>query len=151
MSDKDNAALVTFGLGGDTVHLKGGGTITGYGSPEKPHAGNDVPDGTLALDKLPALAKDEGVRLAIGGPLVKVDLDPGTVDKLGKASSPMADFMMNDPGNGFGNILRLHNSQVNSKYCALDHVATDIYIGLWRDIGAIVGQMQGGKFQAGAA
>lgn len=150
--------LVTFGRGGDCVHYgsvktKTGSsksTCTGYGTPERPHAADnakrEIPDGTPALDKRPAIDTPAGFSYAIKGPMVDVDLEPGTCSRLGKMeNSIVADAVTRDPGNAFGQLINLHrSSQGRQKYGPLDEVAIDIYMARWKELGARTGHYENG-------
>lgn len=81
------AKLVTFGKGGDTVYIGANHTISGYGNPERPHAADsqkdtlEIPDGTFAIDKRPAVETEEGFAWVFKGPMINVDLVESETDK----------------------------------------------------------------------
>ena len=117
------AKLVKSGRGCDTVYLGKGHTISGYGSPERPHAGETgkangnliIPDGTPAIDVRAAVETDDGYRWVFKGPMVDVDLPDGGCSGYSKA-----------PG-------------------AMDYVSTREYVEGWRQHGARIGHYSGGR------
>jgi hypothetical protein len=139
------AKLVKFGNGGDTIYYSKGSTCSGYGTPERPHAaeGKDIPDGTPCIDMREPCARSAGIKLSISGPMVNVDLAPGQVSRAGKITGIFAHAVTSEPGNQFGQLINLHNSlEGKAEYGALDDVAIDIYLALWRAVGARIGNYQ---------
>jgi hypothetical protein len=151
------AALVTFGKGGDTVyftsvrnpHGKSQTSRSGYGSPENPHAADleehdDIPDGTPCIDKVPAIDHGDGVRMALKGPMVDVDLEPGALNECPAPSAWMIEALQ-------GSFKTLALGQAFAKatkaeYGPLDSVDVRTYIELWREAGARIGSVQNQRF-----
>ena len=147
MSKKtDNPKLITFGKGGDTVHYSNS-TLTGYGSPEHPHAADnkrgDIPDGCPVINKIPAIDNGGGFELSIHGPMVNVDLPDNKTDK---APEPCHWFESAVSGNQFGVLLKLQKvSKIKKeKYGPLDSVSIPVFIELWKNAGAIIGHFHNG-------
>lgn len=151
--EERTAKLVTFGRGGDTVEYSRWEHGSGYGSPENPHAADptshEIPDGCPVIDMRPAVDAGPGVAMAISGPMVNVDLEPGEVDALCDTTpNLMAATMKAEPGNAFGALLvnqEFARAQ-GRKYGPLDSVDLETYISLWREAGARIGTVQGGEF-----
>jgi hypothetical protein len=150
--NQDTATFVKFGLGGDTVYC-GSSTINGYGKPDNPHAAVNkddrvIPDGTPCLDMREPCNRAEGIHLSISGPMVNPNLEPGQVSRLGKVTGTFADAVQNDPGNQFGQVIALHNAQQRAPnpthYGSMDEVAVDIYMALWKQVGARTGHYENG-------
>jgi hypothetical protein len=140
--------LVTFGRSGDTAYCTrdkwGKSTITGYGRPDRPHAGESnathpIEDGTPALDLLPAIETAAGFKWAFCGPMVDVDLPDGQVEKCPEPS-PM--FAAAVSGNQFGTLLAVHATTKDQKAGALDSVCIREYIEGWTARGARLGPVQ---------
>ena len=144
------AKLVTFGVGGDGVELGKGSHISGYGNPDRPHASAPsdtlmIPDGCPAIDMRPAVESGDGVKLAISGPMVNVDLADDDVDRCPEPSALMGVAMA---GNAYGTMLAVQKvSRLADpvKPGPLDKVSVKVYIGLWRDAGARIGHYMGGS------
>lgn len=149
---KHIAKLVTFGKGGDTVYYGAGCTGQGYGSPERPHAAEvrdtkEFPDGTPAIDKRAAVDTDAGLKLALHGPMVNVDLQLGDVDRCPCLEESIVGQAMLAAGNGYTPLVagQMLARKVNATYGPLDSVDTETYIRLWRGVGARIGQYRNGK------
>jgi hypothetical protein len=117
------ALLVTFGRGGDTVYCSDR-YISGYGSPENPHAaapneGKIFPDGTPAIDVCKAVETNIGFRYAISGPLLDVNLHDGEINECP------------DPSPIFASAVKLIGP--------LDSVGIVDYIRGWKEHGARIG------------
>ncbi len=144
--------LVTFGRGGDTAYCAkdewGSSTISGYGRPDRPHAGEStkerpIDDGTPVLDLLPALETKEGYRWAVMGPMVNVNLPDGEIDRCPQPSSIFRNAVA---GNAFGTLLATHAATATKqKAGALDCVSVSEYIAEWVKLGARKGVYQDGK------
>lgn len=144
--------LVTFGRGGDTCYCGKGSTISGYGSPDRPHAGDatrhDIPDGTPALDLHPALESDEGIRWAICGPMVNVDLADDEIDRCPDPSEIFASAMVeaSRDGNPYAGMLATHQvTKRRQRAGSLDSVSRSEYIAGWLERGARLGRYEGGR------
>lgn len=145
--------LVTFGKGGDQVYYSRSCHSSGYGSPERPHAadfgaGPFPPDGCPVIDKCPAVDAGKGTSLAIRGPMVDVDLEPGQVDRLQDLSGNlMVHAMASEPGNQYGRLalMQMAARQTRQEYGPLDHVDIATYVRLWRVAGARIGHYQFGR------
>lgn len=146
------AKFVEFSLGGDTVHYGDGCTGSGYGSPERPHAADprthEIPDGTLVLDKRPALGTAAGKHWVFKGPMVNVDLEEGEVDRLPEGGI-IAQAMMGDRSNQFGQMLRAQKAhkEKTSQPGPLDYVSVSEYVAGWVAKGAIVGTYENGNIK----
>lgn len=144
--------LVTFGGGGDTAYCAkdewGSSTISGYGRPDRPHAGEStksrpIADGTPALDLLPALETKEGYRWAIMGPMVDVNLPEGQIDRCPQPSSLFRSAVAK---NAYGTLLAVQDvTSTPTKPGALDYVSTSEYIREWVKLGARKGAYKDGK------
>src|SRR5262249_8926967 len=125
---------------------------TGYGSPERPHAaelGNatDFPDGTPVIDMNPAVDTDAGFTMAVQGPMVNVDLQPGETDACPNLETSIVANAMLADGNSLGGLVAMQtlSRRLKTKYGPLDHVDTLTYVGLWREAGARIGQYVKGQ------
>lgn len=145
--------LVTFGRGGDTAYCASDGecksTISGYGSPDRPHAGEScerhpIADGTPALDLLPAIETNEGFTWAFKGPMVDVDLPEGEVKKC-PDPSPM--FAAAVSGNQFGTLLAVREVTKGARAGSLDSVCVAEYIREWVNRGARLGHYRNGRIE----
>lgn len=144
------AKLVCFGDGGDTVECGNRCHISGYGSPERPHAAEPkgdliIPDGTPVIDKRPAVATEEGFSWVFRGPMVDVDLADGDCDACPQPSPIFAGAIL-ESGNGFAPLLAQHavSRARGEARSGLDHVSTREYVEGWRNVGAHIGHYQGG-------
>lgn len=146
----DTIKLVTFGRGGDTAYCTGNATISGYGRPDRPHAGEScerhpIEDGTPALDLLPALETDEGFRHALRGPMVDVNLADDEVDRC---PDPSPIFAAAVSGNQFGTLLAMQSVAKAAAPAApgpLDSVSRSAFIAGWLAVGARLGHYQNGR------
>ena len=144
------AKLVCFGLAGDTVEYGGGCCGSRYGTPENPHAAkssnHNIPDGTPAIDKRPALKTKAGYRWAFQGPMVNVDLQPAQVDRCPTPSPIMVQALTDDPNNEFGQlaVLQAVHQRTSQEPGPLDAVDTRTYIEGWRQRGARIGHYRDG-------
>ena len=150
------AKLVVFGLGGDSVYLgsrkttygSSTSTITGYGSPDKPHAADFskddryAPDGTYAID---ITADGCDVMWSVRGPMVDVDLDDGAVDPCPTATEPVASAL----DIGFGGLLTRHKAHKarSSAPGPLDKVSIAEHVASWREHGARIGRYLNGSIR----
>lgn len=144
----DTAKLVCFGNGGDVVHIGRGHTVSGYGTPERPHAArtrDDItyPDGTPVIDKRPAIDTDEGYRWVFRGPMVNVNLADDECDRCPKPSPLFAAAVA---GNAYGTLLagQATSRAKGEQRGPLDDVSTAEYIDGWRKVGARVGHYRDG-------
>lgn len=153
--DDRTAKLVVFGGGGDTVYLSANAHISGYGSPERPHAAEcrdgkdlDIPDGCPAVDLREAIKTTEGFNWVIKGPMVNIDLDDGARSDLALKDRDMGIVGAIAAGSPeFSSLLQLqraHEGKRTEKAGPLDHVAIPEYLDGWRAHGAKVGEYQGG-------
>lgn len=138
---KHVAKFVSFGRGGDIVYYDGSSRCSGYGTPEKPHAAVDIPDGVIALDKRPALETPEGVSWVFKGPMVNPDIPDGEYDPC---PEPSELFTSAVAGNSFGSLLTIHAASKGTRG-SLDHVSVAEYVDGWRKLGARVGVYSGGS------
>ena len=148
MNHAKSAKLVQFGRGGDTVYYGDGSTGTGYGNPDRPHAADlsrhTIPDGTPAIDVRAAVETDEGMRWAIRGPMVDVDLSAGAV---APCPEPSPIFAVAVADNQFGTLLsdqRASRASGESRG-PLDSVSIREYLAGWRDHGARIGCYRDGQ------
>ncbi len=156
-SDRDNRAckLVQFGRGGDQVYLArldkedtwGGGMISGYGTPERPHAaeGFHPADGTPVLDVRPALETREGYLFAFKTPMVDPELQDGLIDRMPDPDPLFAEAVA---GNQYGSMLslqRLHKASGSKAAGPLDKVSVRQYVAGWAAVGARVGAYRNGE------
>ena len=153
---KDICRLVSFGNGGDTVYLEarsefGGGTCTGYGKPERPHAADftserktnvEVPDGTPVIDIRPALETDQGYKWVFKGPMPSVKIKDEEVSACPDLKdSLVAQAMMRDD-NAYGTMATLqlcHQAQQKTEPGPLDMVSVSAYVKGWKEHGARIG------------
>jgi hypothetical protein len=135
--------LVFFGNGTDVVYCTGGSILSGYGSPDSPHASAEsIPNGTVAIDKRAAVETDAGYRLAINGPMVGIDLGPDQIDRCPQPSALMSEAMSSH-GNEYGTLLALQNlskAADPAKPGPMDKVSIPAYVELWRSVGARIGR-----------
>ena len=158
MNDR-TAKLVTFGQGGDTVHLAGErhpaetgfsvthATIEGYGTPERPHAADpskcDIPDGTPAVDMREAVLTKQGFNWVFKGPLVDVDIPENGAVPLPECEGVFAEALaLNTPI--FGALLALQAAKGKDRG-PLDSVSVAEYIDGWKRHGARVGHYEKGQ------
>ena len=163
-------ALVTFGKGGSSVYFLprregtlsySSSTLQGYNTPEDFFATGrwwahdyatrvdpEQYEGVPYIDMRKAVETAEGVKMAIAGPMVGITLQPEEVEKCPVPSDILAYALASDEGNQFGQLLTLNEVQraAKKKYGALDQVDIATYQQLWRDAGAEVGTIVGGKF-----
>lgn len=160
MNDR-TAKLVTFGQGGDTVHLAGEkhpaetgfnvthATIEGYGSPERPHAANpaecNIPDGTPAVDLREAVKTKEGFDWVFKGPLVDVDIPEGDAKPLTlqETDGPIAAALAANSAT-FGALLAFQATKGKERG-PLDSVSVAEYIDGWKRHGARIGHYEKGR------
>ena len=143
------AKLVCFGRAGETVHCGGGVTISGYGSPDNPHAaepgdGLVIPDGTPAVDKQDAVETSEGFSWVFRSPMVDVDLPDGG---YAPCPTPSAIFAEAVSGNSFGGLLAAQSASRLSDESRgpLDFVSVSEYVDGWRIAGARIGKYADGQ------
>lgn len=143
------AKLVCFGLGGDSVEYGKGCRGSGYGTPERPHAADPsshiIPDGTIAIDKRPALKTEAGVSWVFKGPMVNVDLQDGDCSECPEPSPIFAGAVA---GNEFGSLLALQASHRNAGKKTpgpLDFVSVNEFVAGWRALGARIGRYVAGQ------
>ena len=115
-------ALFTFGQGGHQIYYRGDhrSILSGYDRPDDPNVAKDLPDGVTVINKRDILDNDDAIHLLISGPMVNVSLDDGTVSYLDRATAGTT------PG-------------------PLDQVSVPEYVKLWREVGAAIGIVQGGR------
>lgn len=141
----DRIKLVTFGRNGDTAYCArdqwGKSTITGYGSPDRPHAGEGkgIADGTPALNLRPALETAEGISWVFKGPMVDVDLAEDAIEKCPEPSALLAGALA---GNQYGTLLAIHQTTKKERAGSLDYVSMSEYIREWVSRGAVLGYYQ---------
>ena len=143
-----NPVLVTFGRGGHTVYFpsefyEGGSsksTLHGYQRPEAPP---EAPDGTPALNILPAVDTGAGFSWAIRGPLLDPDLADGDVDPC-----PVPDPVLGAALDvGFGGMVSLQSAhrQASAAPGPLDGVSVPAFIAGWLAVGAVSGVYRAGS------
>ena len=133
MKSKLQSRLVVFGGSGDKVYYGKNCETSGYGTPVKPHAARDIADGTPVLDIRPAIATNAGIKWAIIGPMVDVDLADGEVDKLPEII-PFVKQMIHPSMSGLVEL-----QEAAETIGPLDHVCTQEYIDRWVELGALAG------------
>lgn len=136
--------LVVFGMSGDTVYLAKGHTISGHGSPERPHAGDGkrpfLRNGCPVIDLRPAIATTAGFKHVTHGPMVDVDL---LVDVIDRCPEPEPLFAAAVAGNPYGTLLALQAAS-KAKAGPLDCVCISEYLAGWRALGARIGSYRDG-------
>lgn len=136
--------LVKFGAGRDTVFDDDGSTISGYGSPERPHAaeGKDIPDGTPVLDVRAATETPEGFAWVFRGPMVDVKLPDGSYEPCPQPS----EVMLGGLEGSFGAVaaMQVVSRAKREPRGPLDFVSVSEYVQGWREHGARVGKYVGG-------
>lgn len=143
------AKLVKFGQGGDVVYLSGTSRISGYGTPERPHAANpaerNIPDGTPALDLREAVQTKEGFSWGFRGPIVDVDLPEGEAKplQLTETDGPLAAGLSHN-SEVFAALIALQTAKGKARG-PLDSVSTAEYIAGWLRHGARVGHYEKGR------
>ena len=159
MNSKQIVGLVCFGKGGDTVYYKkikgdswSGGTGSGYGNPDKPHAADfskeskqsvEIPDGTPVVDMRNAVESKDGYAWAYKGPMPNVNIENDTIDKCPDLkNSIVAQAVMSDQGNAFGGIAAMHLVSDRSKPGPLDSVSAKAYSQGWKEHGARIGHYE---------
>jgi hypothetical protein len=155
MTSNQKVGTLEFGLGGHHEEIYprkegnlnyGQSTLSGYSSTQNWKADNkyDYSD-CIVIDKCSILRKDP--RLAIISPLLELGLKDGERDELSSESisgSLMADYMMNDPGNQFGTLLKVQKAQkrlFKSEPGSLDKISRSEYVSWWKSRGARVGRI----------
>lgn len=162
--------LVKFGAEGHSVEYGryewGSGhyatcTGSGYETPESFFAVSRWPyhdfadrqdpeqfEGVPYIDVRAAVETSAGIHMSISGPMVNVDLQDDEVARCPEPSRVLAGALMTDPGNTYGGLLAIQESQRSqgAKYGALDSVSTRVYMELWKAAGATVGYIRNGEF-----
>jgi hypothetical protein len=106
------AKLLTVGKGGVCAHYSDAKTVSGYVGHDWR---DDVDEGTVVIDSR-GVPADLHCQLAIGGPMVGVDLPPGTKSEcFGRGPVPY-----------------------DGRARSLDYVALDVYTRLYEQAGAAV-------------
>lgn len=145
------ARFVTFANGGDVVYYDCSSRCSGYGTPERPHAADpakeNIPDGTIALDKRPALETPEGYKLVFRGPMVNPDIPDDAPFQECPVPSEIFAGAMASSGNSFGTLLSLQATKKPGTAGALDYVSISEYCRLWCAVGARIGRYVGGVIQ----
>jgi len=140
------AKLVVFGEGGDTVEYGGGSRGSGYGRPSNPHAADPkttiIPDGTIVLDKRPAVETKDGLSWVFRGPMVNVDLKEGEIERCPTPSYLLQEALKT---NAYGALLAIHRSQQEHEVTSLDSVSIVDYCAGWVKVGARIGHYEGGE------
>jgi hypothetical protein len=144
--EKPIVKLVVFSQGGDRV-LRTDGTCSGYGTPERPHAaaGEDIPDGTPAIDNRAAVETDTGFSWVFAGPMVDVNIPWGVVNKCPTPTPEMVAGMQGVFSTLTG--LQLAARQERQAAGPLDMVSVEEYVNGWRDHGARIGRYQDGQIE----
>lgn len=153
MNKKTAVKLITFGRGGHTFELSAHSKLSGYDTPERVEgelaAGRyddnyDIPDGTPAVDKVPAINQPGGVAAVFKSPLVNVDLDEGDIERFNlPKNSIIGDAVQN------GLMGPVAQASVALALVAkgkpepgpLDEVSIDVYLTYWRRKGARIGAL----------
>jgi hypothetical protein len=138
-------AVIQIALGGVSGETTDGVHVTFYDRRLQPYFG-EVIDGGFILDKRAALLARPG--LAIGSPMVKGSLPPGTVDRFADrcplydvADSIVLDAIRSDPTNPAAGLATLMQDDPACGGC--DEVATDVYADGWGKRWARVGRRFG--------
>lgn len=149
--------LLCIGKGGHTIHYPsrkegslnyGPSTLSGYitnADEATRDSAKELAKGATIIDKIPAIDHGQGVRMAIRGPMVNVDLNDDQTDECPEPSEIMATAMMADPGNQFGHLLALQkvHKMTSNEPGPLDHVSIAVYASMWKQAGARVGTWNG--------
>lgn len=140
------AKLVKFGRGGDTVYYGQGRTSSGYGNPDKPHAasGEDIPDGTPAIDTREATETEAGYKWVFKGPMLNPDIADGERDECPEPSLTMVGGLQGAYLSSAALALA-HKRSGSKEPGPLDFVGVREYVDGWRRHGARIGQYQGGR------
>ena len=144
-------ALLTFGQGGHQIYYRGDhrSILSGYDRPDDPNVAKDLPDGVTVINKRDILDNDDAIHLLISGPMVNVSLDDGEVSYLSDTlNSIVAQYAKDDSGNSMGSLVRLqeqHRATAGTIPGPLDQVSVPEYVKLWREVGATIGIVQGGR------
>lgn len=150
MSPNCDPRLVSFGKGGFTVHYADGSLMRGYDGPESCQEVARCKDGTVVIDKRPAVRTMAGVRWALAGPLVDVTLRPGQIDPCpNPRRTTIGTAMEADPENPYGPLLSLQAESRDAGLIPgpLDRVDIEEYVRGWRQHGARIGQVIGGEIR----
>lgn len=150
----DKAALVMFRPGGHAVYCQPTGTasritLSGYETPEtwEPVEELVVPAGTPVLDLRPALEADPA--LAVRAPLLRVDLEPGEIDRWadGLPDDPVLRALALAPAAGFGSVGALAVVEAAKPPGAepgpMDRIGVSDYVHWWTAHGARAGRWDG--------
>lgn len=137
---KETPKFVKFGNGGDVVYYSANCTSSGYGTPERPHAAKDIPDGVPALDIRPALETDAGYSWVFKGPMLNPDLPDNAVDRCPQPSA----FFAAGLHESFQTLLLIHESTAKETAGALDCVSISEFVAGWVKLGAKFGHYKNG-------
>jgi hypothetical protein len=138
-------AVIQIALGGVSGETTDGAHVTFYDRRLRPYLGELV-EGGYVLDKRAVLMARPW--LAIGSPMVKGTLPPGTVDRFidrhptdAFGESIVLDSIRSDPTNPAAGLAAL--MQDDPACGGFDDVAPDVYADWWRRRGARVGRRLG--------
>jgi len=142
------AKLLTFGRGGHSVEYgtvreawgDSKSTLSGYETPEswtpEKASADGVPDGCPVIDYRP------NPYAVISGPMVDVDLAPGTVDGFTDADRKTAAMMLPGMSGGFAQLATVAQAK---EYGGLDRVSVDLYCAYYRTQGCRIGIVADGR------
>lgn len=100
-------------------------------------------EGCPWIDKRAAVQTIEGVKLAISGPMVGVDLSDDEIERCPEPSSLMVATA--HPINQ--SMLAIHHvTKAANPYGSLDYVCIREFMRLWQSVGAKVGYIRNGQF-----
>jgi len=143
-TEKAQAKLIIFAQRGDRVYCGGSTTISGYGTPEKPHAaaGLVIPDGCPVIDNRATVDTPEGFGWVFSGPMLDVDLPDGAVNACPMPSETMRAGLQG----AFSTLATLQTVAIatHQPRGPLDFVGIAEYVQGWKEHGARVGHYQNG-------
>ncbi len=101
-------------------------------------------EGCTILDKS-MVAESDLIHNVISGPMVDVSLPPNTVDRFTTKDKQTASNMLPGLGGAYAVLAKTAIEETPEKYGSLDKLSLDLYVDLWRKLGAKVGTYTKGK------
>jgi len=101
----------------------------------------DVKEGGVVVDKW-NVPFGKGANLVVNGPMVKLGLPPGTIEKF---SETISDVMLMGLEGEFQTMAQ--HKHKNPKWSGFDYISLDLYLDLWRRAGARIGKRIGNEIQ----
>jgi len=145
----DPSRLATRGLNG--IHADGIGddlcpkwSLTYYTDTWQQGPFQDLEEGGFAIDKKELLATSGEARsMVVNGPMVDITLAPGSIDKFDLHEN--AELML--PGLGGGYKTLAARAVADRSWTGLDSMSLDLYVAMWRELGARIGQRRGNDIE----